>query len=63
MLINILAIATFIVGVPTILCGIWNEEKLIAFEQRVRDRIVGLAAAAVVFVRHEMMLRRKGRVK
>ena len=50
--------------VVALICAmIWKREKLIAFEQRVRDRIVGLAAAAVVFVRNEMMLRRKGRVK
>lgn len=34
MLINILAIAAFIIGVPAICWGIWNEEKLIAFEQK-----------------------------
>lgn len=33
MLINILAILAFVVGIPTILWGIWNEEKLIAFEK------------------------------
>lgn len=60
---NIIAIVTFIIGVPGIGWMIWNQEKVIRFEQRLRDRIVGLAAAAVVFVRHEVMLRRKGRVK
>ena len=34
MLINILAILAFVVGVPGILWMIWNEDKLIAFEQR-----------------------------
>lgn len=34
MLINIIAILAFVVGVPAILWGIWNEEKLIAFEKK-----------------------------
>ena len=38
MLINFLAIATFVVGVPAICWGIWNEEKLIAFEQKLFKR-------------------------
>lgn len=34
MLINIIAILAFVVGVPAILWGILNEEKLIAFEKK-----------------------------
>lgn len=63
---DIMNAAIFILYGPTValICAmIWKREKLIAFEQRLRDRIVGLAAAAVVFIRHEVMLRRKGRVK
>lgn len=63
---DIMNAAIFILYWPVValICVmIWKKEQLIAFEQRLRDRIVGLAAAAVVFVRHEVMLRRKGRVK
>ena len=63
---DIMNAAIFILYWPAValICVmIWKREELIAFEQRVRDRIVGLAAAAVVFIRHEVMLRRKGRVK
>ena len=59
MVMNIIAIVTFIIGVPGIGWMIWNQEKVIRFEQRMKraakDRIV-----ATLCIRHIWQMLRKG---
>ena len=40
-----------------ILIGIWKEEKLIAFEDKILDRLAWIVAKIIVWYRHNVKIR------
>lgn len=57
---NIIAIITFIVGTPGIGWMIWNQEKVIRFEQRMKRAAKDRIVAATLCIRHIWQMLRKG---
>ncbi len=58
---NIIAIVTFIIGVPGIGWMIWNKEKVIRFEQRILARVLDAFEAAALLLQHERQMMYKGK--
>lgn len=57
---NIIAIVTFIIGVPGIGWMIWDKEKVIRFEQRMKRAAKDRIVAAVLWIQHILLILRKG---